>query len=100
MGANVFTHAAPHTRPGIKLQRRHTRQISERFHFADFSLFVNWVKGLNFALLAAYPANAAPTHATTAISATAACSGMARRISFSTPEGEVYGVEPVKFIAR
>ena len=47
-----------------------------------------------------YPANADPTQATMAISRAAVCIGMALRISFSTPEGEVKGVDPVKFIAR
>ena len=47
-----------------------------------------------------YPANADPTQATIAINRAAVCIGMALRISFSTPEGEVKGVDPVKFIAR
>ena len=36
-----------------------------------------------------YLAKAAPTHAISAIKTAAACRGMALRISFSTPEGEV-----------
>ena len=43
---------------------------------------------------------AAPIQATSAMKVGAACSGIARRISFSTPDGDVNGVEPVKFIAR
>jgi hypothetical protein len=44
--------------------------------------------------------NPAPTQRTIAASAPAAWAGMARRISFSTPVGEVKGVDPVKFMAR
>jgi hypothetical protein len=47
-----------------------------------------------------YPAKADPTQATMASNRATVCIGMALRISFSTPEGEVKGVDPVKFIAR
>ena len=47
-----------------------------------------------------YPAKADPTQAMSASNRAVACNGMALRISFSTPDGDVNGVEPVKFIAR
>jgi hypothetical protein len=50
--------------------------------------------------LRCYPTKADATQATIASNRAAACSGKALRISFSTPEGEVKGVDPVKFIAR
>lgn len=50
--------------------------------------------------MSAYPVNAAPTHATMAMKSAPAWKGIAFFISFSTPDGEVNGVEPVKFIAR
>lgn len=45
------------------------------------------------------PANAPVIQKTTADAAKATWAGMARRISFSTPEGDVNGVAPVKFMA-
>ena len=47
-----------------------------------------------------YPTKAALTQATTATKSAPACTGIACRISFSTPDGDVNGVDPVKFIAR
>src|SRR3972149_6321905 len=43
--------------------------------------------------------NAPPTQKIPASAVSAACTGRARRISFSTPDGEVKGVAPVKFMA-
>lgn len=45
------------------------------------------------------PASAPVIQKTMADAARAAWTGMARRISFSTPEGDVNGVAPVKFMA-
>ena len=45
-------------------------------------------------------AKADATQMVAAQSKAAPCQGIARRISFSTPEGEVKGVAPVKFLAR
>ena len=97
MGADNFTHTAANTYLPVELQRRYVGKVSECFHFKSLLLLI--AKNLHFSN-AVYPANAAPTHAASATNSVAACSGIARRISFSTPDGEVNGVEPVKFIAR
>ena len=55
-----------------------------------------------FKSVSAYPdasKKPAAVHNTIVIVTATSCSGIALRISFSTPEGEVYGVAPVKFIA-
>jgi hypothetical protein len=41
-----------------------------------------------------------PIHMAVAMKAQVTCRGMALRISFSTPVGDVNGVEPVKFMAK
>jgi len=61
---------------------------------------VKWRKSFMNLFPFVYPANPALIHPARARPTARAWNGMARRISFSTPEPEVNGVDPVKFMAR
>jgi hypothetical protein len=113
VGAYDFTHAATHTGVVVEPQGGHVGKVSKVIHKMQTLLLViedeneedYQLRGIVRAVVLVlggdiYPANADPTQAASASNRAAACSGIALRISFSTPDGEVNGVDPVKFIAR
>ena len=78
--AHVEADAAAVAARGVESQRHHGLDVSRRRRRAHVRSRV-------------------ATPAASASPSAAACSGSARRVSRSTPEGEVKGVDPVKFIA-
>lgn len=81
---NIDAHAAADACIRIQNQGRNVFQISQFLHDA-FSVF---------------QMNGDAIHKIKPRTAAATWYGKAIRISFSTPDGEVYGVAPVKFMAR
>lgn len=81
---NIDAHAAPDACIRIQNQGRNVFQVSQFLHdaFSPFQM------------------NGDAIHKIKPRTAAATWNGKVMRISFSTPDGEVYGVAPVKFMAK
>jgi hypothetical protein len=98
MRTDNFTHTAADAFINIKLQGSHIFQVSEILHFFLISLIAQIYLKDHFPKFTQFK-NGAATQAITAAPTAMTWTGMPWRISFSTPDGEVYGVAPVKFMA-
>lgn len=98
MGTDSFAHRAAGAFFHFKLQGRDIIEISEIFHML-FQFAILLPAGDAAYSASFYRANGAATQATAAAATATAWRGIPWRISFSTPEGEVKGVAPVKFMA-
>src|SRR4030042_2906386 len=95
MGADEQTHPATHTFFLIEFQGDHIFQIDQLIHDSN-SLYRDLEN--HFAL--SYVIKRDPSQRMKPMIPAPICNGIAHRISFFTPEREVYVEAPVKFIAR
>jgi hypothetical protein len=109
MGAYQETHAASHAFLGIQVQRNHVFEINQSFHFILLSFvrilqsvppFLSGCPAQERGELTPYAKKSELTQRPRPASPAPISTGTAQRISFLTPEREVYVEEPVKFMAK